>query len=865
MTTRNTLARLAVVPLIGGAGLVGPAAPAMGATPAPVAQAAAAPGTELHVSSKYCSPTGTRDGSPAAPFCTIQAASDVAGPGQTVLVHPGTYQENVSFTRSGTADAPIIFRAVPMPNDPVRVGKYGTTAEMGAIIVVAEAHDVVIEGFDVYGESRADGVAVIDSSRISLDQLTVHGASDGATGVNVSGVSDDVRITRSIISNGGGATVDLDPGATNVTVAGNQLLGHGLLATMSPGVTVTGNTVVTNCRVGIDLYAGSTGASVRNNIVQTSSSRQTCPEPSWAPGIRVDASSERDTTADHNLVDPASGGPLYTWHGDEHATLASFTAATGQGGHDVAADPLLTKVQGSWAGWYRTKTGSPARDSADAGARGALDSDLLDNAYADDPGVTNTGTGSGYRDRGAVEAQGTQVTQPQYLRRKPGGGPMDVVAGGSLRTSWTVERERAKYAYQFYGDRYWHVTDASSLERTVRRAGRICVQVLGTTSNFRIANSYAASPCTVVGARFTPVTPTRLLDTRSGLGTTSTKPLGQNGTLLLPVSSVAGVSGEDITALVLNVTVTQPTDPGFITVYPYGGLPNASNVNFVAGETVPNQVTVPVTNGYIAFTHTGVGEVHLVADLQGFYTGSGSGFAPTAPVRMLDTRQGTAGPIAANTTRTLDLSAKVPAGATAAVLNVTVTKPTANGVLKLFPYGTAVPVASNLNFVTGQTIPNLVTVPVVDGKVSIRNASSGTTHVVADLAGWFSPAATQTFVPIAPTRLLDTRDSGFPLGAWSSIGVEPAVAEKTCTPACPAPTALVGNLTVTRPTAAGVLIAYPGGQQRPTASNVNFVAGETASNAAVVATGWGVDVWNSSPGTTHVIVDQSGYFIGPAS
>ncbi|MCZ7373344.1 hypothetical protein [Micromonospora sp. WMMC250] len=62
-----------------------------------------------------------------------------------------------------------------------------------------------------------------------------------------------------------------------------------------------------------------------------------------------------------------------------------------------------------------------------------------------------------------------------------------------------------------------------------------------------------------------------------------------------------------------------------------------------------------------------------------------------------------------------------------------------------------------------------------------------------------------------------------------------------------------------------MLTLYPAGGQRPTASNVNFVAGETASNATVVAVGSGIDLFHNSSGTSHVIVDQAGYFIAAAS
>jgi hypothetical protein len=81
---------------------------------------------------------------------------------------------------------------------------------------------------------------------------------------------------------------------------------------------------------------------------------------------------------------------------------------------------------------------------------------------------------------------------------------------------------------------------------------------------------------------------------------------------------------------------------------------------------------------------------------------------------------------------------RVLANAKAVVLNVTVTGGTGAGFLTVWPDGTTRPNASNINWVTGQTIPNLVTVPVVNGKIDFRNASPGTVQVVADLFGYYS-------------------------------------------------------------------------------------------------------------------------------
>ena len=79
-----------------------------------------------------------------------------------------------------------------------------------------------------------------------------------------------------------------------------------------------------------------------------------------------------------------------------------------------------------------------------------------------------------------------------------------------------------------------------------------------------------------------------------------------------------------------------------------------------------------------------------------------------------------------------------PAGVSAVVLNVTVTEPASGGWLAAWPAGEALPVVSNLNYVPGQTVPNLVVVKVgTDGRVNLYS-SGGPVHVIADVAGWFT-------------------------------------------------------------------------------------------------------------------------------
>ena len=244
------------------------------------------------------------------------------------------------------------------------------------------------------------------------------------------------------------------------------------------------------------------------------------------------------------------------------------------------------------------------------------------------------------------------------------------------------------------------------------------------------------------GSRFHAVTPTRLFDTRSGLGGVGNQPMMPGVSGPFKVTGKGGVPESGVTAVVLNVTVTQPTSSGFITVYPEDvPLPVASNLNFVAGLTVPNLVIVRVpASGVIDFYHFSnfAGRTHLLADVVGYYdddrsTGAGRLLA-LQPTRIVDSR------ITPGTCLPGGFYWSLPFNTSlgALVLNTTVTQPTAPGHMTVFPFPPPPPLASNLNFVPGQTVPNLVMVKVGDGgNVGFFN-SAGCTHLVIDLFGIFT-------------------------------------------------------------------------------------------------------------------------------
>ena len=371
--------------------------------------------------------------------------------------------------------------------------------------------------------------------------------------------------------------------------------------------------------------------------------------------------------------------------------------------------------------------------------------------------------------------------------------------------------------------------------------------------------------------RFHPLAPDRILDTRIALGTPAAQKLGPDAALSLQVTGRGGVPAAGVSAVVLNVTVTEPTADSFLTVWPAGAArPLASNLNFRPAQNVPNLVTVQVGAGGQVGIYNWVGATHVVADVSGWYGTGGAGYTSVTPARILDSRLGDGWPavkLGPDASKSLQVTGRggVPAaGVSAVVLNVTVTEPTADSFLTAWPTGQARPQASNLNFVPGLTVPNLVVVKVgAGGQVDLYN-SAGATHVVADVAGWFGleGGPGSGFWPVPPQRILDTRTgNGAPVGTLGpNAAMALMVTGRGGVPAAGV-SAVVLNVTVTEPTAESFLTAWPAGEARPLASNLNFTAAKTVPNLVVVKVGAGgvVDLYNYS-GATHVVVDVAGWY-----
>ena len=272
------------------------------------------------------------------------------------------------------------------------------------------------------------------------------------------------------------------------------------------------------------------------------------------------------------------------------------------------------------------------------------------------------------------------------------------------------------------------------------------VHLIADVSGYFEVSAFSAS------GRLTPVTPERILDTRLGIGADATKP-GAGTTIDLQVTGRGNVPGAGVAAVILNVTGTAATGPGFVTVWPKGPLrPNTSSLNLVElGDTAANLVIVPVgTDGRVSlFTEAGT---HLLADVFGWFgdatqpISSNGLFVPLTPGRVFDTRPNHylfVGLPATNRPHT-GQAGIAPIGVAAVALNVTATF-SEGGYITVWPTAKPLPIVSTLNLAhlpnRGDTRANAAIVPVSDepsfkGWVSYL-AEKGA-HVIVDTSGYFT-------------------------------------------------------------------------------------------------------------------------------
>jgi hypothetical protein len=347
------------------------------------------------------------------------------------------------------------------------------------------------------------------------------------------------------------------------------------------------------------------------------------------------------------------------------------------------------------------------------------------------------------------------------------------------------------------------------------------------------------------------------------IGTALTAPNGD--ALLVPATA---------TAASINVTVVMPGASGFMTVWPCGvARPFVSNLNYIAGDIVPNGVIAPIgSNGKVCFYS--LSDTDLVVDVAGWF--EGDAFVGATPFRLRDTRETSrVTPAEVLVLQVADIAAStadgaatvIPASVGAVALNVTVVNPDSAGFVTVYACGTR-PLASSVNYTAGQIVPNGVIAPVsANGEVCIYSLVP--TDVVVDLSGWFPGEA---FTAATPLRLVDTRDgTGGQQGKLTPAGqLTVSVHGQTLSVAdnsAQVPlfaTAAALNVTIVNPEGSGFATVWPCSAARPLASNLNFVSGQVVANNVIAPIGdqGNVCFYTSTP--SDIIVDIAGYFSGDA-
>lgn len=386
--------------------------------------------------------------------------------------------------------------------------------------------------------------------------------------------------------------------------------------------------------------------------------------------------------------------------------------------------------------------------------------------------------------------------------------------------------------------------------------------VAGTSSRFNaaaisdyltIAAAYRSAPAQG-GGKFTAVTPTRIMDTRStgasaGIGGYLT-PFSAGETRPVSIAGNGAVPG-GATAAVINITVQGSTVGGYLTGWAWGdSQPPTSSTNWGVGQTRASTMVVPIGDYGLINIYTSQ-TTNVIVDVFGYFGGNAAAtakYSPVTPDRVYDTRPSSG--FAPNETRTISVTgAGVPAGATAAVVNLTTVGATANGWLTLSGSST-----SSINYSSsGQAIANLAFAPVSGGNITIT--SSATTHVIVDVIGFVGSTGTLNYYPIQPDRLVGP----FPLGAGGYLDL--TITGVSGIPATAG--AVMANVTGSAASTSTFINAYPKGASIPTPipSTVNVQPGAANANHSIVQPGTGSQARISNDtGTINMYFDVEGYF-----
>ena len=383
------------------------------------------------------------------------------------------------------------------------------------------------------------------------------------------------------------------------------------------------------------------------------------------------------------------------------------------------------------------------------------------------------------------------------------------------------------------------------------------------------ASPHRTTPSVRAGAvpagSFVPLTPTRILDTRTGAA------IPARDSTVLTVAGRAGVPTSGVASVAFVMTAVRETAGGYLTMYPDGtNLPTVVSVNFAAGFARSNTVLSQLgAAGAVRIFNGATAPSNVTVDVSGYYTAgsatAGGAFVPITPTRLLDTRDGTEPQAEESRTVAVTGHAGIPAHVAAVIANVGAFASTRSG-----------HVASGSSFsrivsyfAAGQAVGNLMVIPVTsrDGTILVTNVSAGPAQLYVDAVGYVvsgQPSTAGLFgsTGSSPTAL-DTRGTGSkykktPVPAGQTVS---ATVVGTGLNVPTGASAVAVQVTVTDDKASGYVTAYPAGSDRPTTAALVFTAGRNMANTVLVPVGTNNEItfYNGTAGPLDVIAQIVGF------
>jgi parallel beta-helix repeat protein len=288
------------------------------------------------------------------------------------------------------------------------------------------------------------------------------------------------------------------------------------------------------------------------------------------------------------------------------------------------------------------------------------------------------------------------------------------------------------------------VTIANEVVASLDSSGKVCLFSSAAVNLAVDVVGYVSA-----NSPLTPVTPARLVDTRSTGSTVDDQNEGEGrttagGSKTIRIAGRAGVPS-DAAAAILNVTAVRATQRGFITVHAcVDPAPTASSLNFTPGVNRGNELVASLDSSGDICIFTSA-DIDLTVDVVA-YIPAGTSFSSVTPARLFDSRPGETSvdgqaarttKLAANQEVTLSITGRagIPATAKAAIINITAVAADGRGFITAHPCVNPRPLASSLNYVPGINGGNEI-IASLDSNGDICLFTSATTHLTVDVVGY---------------------------------------------------------------------------------------------------------------------------------